>query len=132
MYFSKQISLFPSKEFYDGSLQDGESVDRKRPWHTYRCFGPFCFFDIVEGEETQPSGSGSWINEQEAEYITTLYHQLATRFPELKTGPHVAVISPYRYQVKILRDRFKATFGEHIDQVIDISTVDGFQVCEAI
>ncbi|KAF3337672.1 putative helicase MAGATAMA 3-like protein [Carex littledalei] len=122
-----EISLFPSKEFYGGFLQDGESVNRKRPWHTYRCFGPFCFFDLVEGEESQPSGSGSWINEQEAEFITTLYHQLATRFPELKSGPHVAVISPYRYQVKILRDQFRATFGEHVDQVVDINTVDGFQ-----
>ncbi|XP_078172250.1 putative helicase MAGATAMA 3 isoform X2 [Carex rostrata] len=122
-----EISLFPSKEFYGGYLQDGESVNRKSPWHTYRCFGPFCFFDLVEGEESQPSGSGSWINEQEAEFITTLYHQLATRFPELKSGPHVAVISPYRHQFKILRDRFRATFGEHIDQVVDINTVDGFQ-----
>ncbi|KAJ3700412.1 hypothetical protein LUZ61_004117 [Rhynchospora tenuis] len=122
-----EISLFPSKEFYGGFLQDGESVNRKSPWYQYRCFGPFCFFDIVEGEESQPSGSGSWVNEQEAEFITTLYHQMATRFPELKSGPHVAVISPYRNQVKILCERFKASFGEHFDQVIDINTVDGFQ-----
>lgn len=122
-----QISIFPSKEFYGGSLQDGDSVDRKCSWHEYCCFGPFCFFDI-KGVETQPSGSGSWVNEQEVEFIVALYYKLATLYPELRSSSLVAIISPYRYQVKLLREHFRATFGEQSDQAVDINTVDGFQV----
>lgn len=122
-----QISTFPSKEFYEGVLQDGEGLSRKRPWHSYSCFGPFCFFD-VDGIESQPSGSGSWVNQDEVEFITLLYHQLALRYPELKSSPEVGVISPYRHQVKLLKDSFRSTFGDQSKELIDVSTVDGFQV----
>ncbi|XP_066368260.1 probable helicase MAGATAMA 3 isoform X2 [Miscanthus floridulus] len=121
-----EISMFPSKEFYEGVLQDGEGLSRKRPWHSYSCFGPFCFFD-VDGIESQPSGSGSWVNQDEVEFITLLYHQLAMRYPELKSSPEVGVISPYRHQVKLLKDSFRSTFGDQSKGLIDVSTVDGFQ-----
>jgi senataxin len=126
-YSLKQISIFPSKEFYEGVLQDGEGLDKKRPWHSYSCFGPFCFFD-VDGVESQPPGSGSWVNQDEVEFITLLYHQLAMRYPELKSSSEVAVISPYRQQMKLLRDNFRSTFGDQSKEVIDVNTVDGFQV----
>ncbi|WVZ85631.1 hypothetical protein U9M48_032532 [Paspalum notatum var. saurae] len=124
-----EISTFPSKEFYEGVLQDGEGLSKAKPWHTYRCFGPFCFFDI-DGVESRPSGSGSWLNQDEMEFITLLYHQLATRYPELRSSqssPQVAVISPYRSQVKLLKDNFRSTFGDQSKEVIDVNTVDGFQ-----
>ncbi|KAG1369817.1 hypothetical protein COCNU_15G001830 [Cocos nucifera] len=122
-----EISIFPSKEFYGGFLEDGESVKKTRsPWHVYRCFGPFFFFD-VDGVESQPSGSGSWVNEGEVEFIVLLYHKLASKYEDLKSSSQLAVISPYRHQVKLLRERFRATFGEQSDQVVDINTVDGFQ-----
>jgi len=121
-----EISIFPSKEFYDGILEDGEGLNKKRAWHSYSCFGPFCFFD-VDGIESQPSGSGSWVNEDEVEFITLLYHQLAMHYPELKSSSQVALISPYRHQVKLLKDQFKSTFGEQSKEVIDVNTVDGFQ-----
>ena len=125
--FNKQISVFPSKEFYEGILEDGEGLNKKRPWHSYSCFGPFCFFD-VDGVESQLSGSGSTVNEDEVEFITLLYHQLAMRYPELKSSSQVAVISPYRGQVKLLKDHFRSTFGDQSKEVIDVNTVDGFQV----
>ncbi|ONK60305.1 uncharacterized protein A4U43_C08F16750 [Asparagus officinalis] len=123
-----EISIFPSQEFYDGSLENGDSVEKqtKRVWHAYRCFGPFTFFDI-DGVESQPTGSGSWVNEEEADFIVLLYHKLAAQYPELKSGSQLAVISPYRHQVKLLRERFRATFGKQSDQVVDINTIDGFQ-----
>ncbi|EEE61007.1 hypothetical protein OsJ_14822 [Oryza sativa Japonica Group] len=124
-----EISIFPSKEFYEGVLEDGEGLSKKRPWHSYSCFGPFCFFD-VDGTESQPSGSGSWVNEDEVEFITLLYHQMAMRYPELKSSSQVAVISPYRHQVKLLKDHFRSTFGDQSKEVIDVNTVDGFQGCE--
>ncbi|XP_044457504.1 probable helicase MAGATAMA 3 isoform X2 [Triticum aestivum] len=121
-----EISIFPSKEFYEGILQDGEGLNKKRPWHSYSCFGPFCFFDIDE-VESKPSGTGSWVNEDEVEFITLLYHQLATHYPELKSSSLVAVISPYKHQVKLLKDHFRSTFGDQSKEVIDVNTVDGFQ-----
>ncbi|KAG6490987.1 hypothetical protein ZIOFF_052319 [Zingiber officinale] len=121
-----EISIFPSKEFYGGSLEDGEMVKKVRPWYAHRCFGPFHFFDI-DGTESQPLGSGSWVNEDEIEFIVLLYHKLANNHPELRASPQVAVITPYSYQVKFLRRQFRATFGEQSDKVVDINTVDGFQ-----
>ncbi|KAE9447866.1 hypothetical protein C3L33_20240, partial [Rhododendron williamsianum] len=124
-----QIRSFPSREFYDGELEDGPDVvnQTKRSWHDYRCFGPFCFFDLHEGKESQPSGSGSWVNEDEVDFVLAMYHKMVTRYPELKSSSRLAIISPYRHQVKIFRDRFRSTFGVESDKVVDINTVDGFQ-----
>ncbi|KAI7747676.1 hypothetical protein M8C21_029014 [Ambrosia artemisiifolia] len=124
-----EIRSFPSKEFYDGELEDGSDVkDRtKRLWHKYRCYGPFCFFDIHEGKETQPSGSGSWENVDEVEFVLLMYHKLVSSYPELKSSSRLAIISPYRYQVKLFRTKFKEKFGVDSEKVVDINTVDGFQ-----
>ena len=103
----------------------------KCDWHAYRYFGPFSFLDI-DGVESQPPGSGSWVNEEEVDFIVLMYHKLASLYPELKSNSQLAVISPYRHQVKLLRQRFRATFGEQSDQVVDINTVDGFQVMQHI
>ncbi|MCO5574144.1 hypothetical protein L7F22_027924 [Adiantum nelumboides] len=123
-----QIREFPSEEFYGEALEDGSNVENqtKRPWHIHRCFGPFSFFDI-DGEETQPAGSGSWINNEEVEFVLVLYRHLVARFPQLKGGPDVAVISPYKQQVKLFRQRFRDVLGAEGAHVVDINTVDGFQ-----
>lgn len=125
-----QIRSFPSKEFYDGELEDGVDVKvrTKRLWHKYRCFGPFCFFDIHEGKETQPSGSGSWENMDEVDFVLLMYHNLVSSYPELKSSSRLAIISPYRHQVKLFRTKFKEKFGIDSEKVVDINTVDGFQV----
>lgn len=129
-----QIRSFPSKEFYDEALEDGSDVENytTRDWHTYGCFGPFCFFDIHEGAESQPSGNGSWINMDEIEFVLLLYHKLVSMYPELKSSSQLAIISPYRYQVKQFQERFKETFGLESQKVVDITTVDGCQVIDSL
>ncbi|KAI5661475.1 hypothetical protein M9H77_20798 [Catharanthus roseus] len=124
-----EIRSFPSREFYDESLEDGPDVieQTRRLWHDYRCFGPFTFFDIHEGKESQPSGSGSWINVDEVEFVLVMYHKLVTKYPELKSSSRLAIISPYRHQVKLFREKFRETFGVESEKVVDINTVDGFQ-----
>ncbi|PHT98582.1 putative helicase MAGATAMA 3 [Capsicum chinense] len=124
-----EIRNFPSREFYEEALEDGPDVEEqtKRSWHEYRCFGPFCFFDIHEGKESQPSGSGSWQNVDEVEFVLAIYHKLVSRYPALKSSSRLAIISPYRHQVKLLRQKFRETFGVESDKVVDINTVDGFQ-----
>ena len=124
-----QIRDFPSKEFYDGALEDGDDVERvtKRAWHEHRCFGPYTFFDI-DSQESQPPGSGSWVNKDEVEFVLVLYRHLVALYPELKGSPSVAVISPYKLQVKLLRQRFTEVLGKEVARLVDINTVDGFQV----
>ncbi|XP_004513650.1 probable helicase MAGATAMA 3 [Cicer arietinum] len=124
-----EIRSFPSREFYDNSLEDGDGVKSQtvRAWHKYRCFGPFSFFDIHEGEEAKPSGSGSWINVEEVDFVLFLYQKLVTLYPTLKSGNQVAIISPYSQQVKLFQQRFEETFGVSAEKVVDICTVDGCQ-----
>ncbi|KAL0357121.1 UNVERIFIED_CONTAM: putative helicase MAGATAMA 3 [Sesamum calycinum] len=124
-----EIRSFPSREFYNEALEDGPDVEEqtKRSWHKFRCFGPFCFFDIHDGKESQPSGSGSWVNIDEVEFVLAMYSKLVSRYPELKVSSRLAIISPYRHQVKLFREKFRSTFGVESDKVVDINTVDGFQ-----
>ncbi|XP_058765700.1 probable helicase MAGATAMA 3 isoform X2 [Vicia villosa] len=124
-----EIRSFPSEEFYENSLEDGDGIKLQtvRDWHEYRCFGPFSFFDIHEGEETRPTGSGSWINVAEVDFVLLLYQKLVTLYPGLKSGNQVAIISPYSQQVKLFQQRFEETFGVSAEKVVDICTVDGCQ-----
>ncbi|KAF5207589.1 P-loop containing nucleoside triphosphate hydrolases superfamily protein [Thalictrum thalictroides] len=124
-----EIRYFPSHEFYNGELEDGPGVKEQteKPWHGFQCFRPFVFFDIADGVESQPSGSGSWVNEAEVEFVLLMYHRLVTNYPVLKSSSELAIISPYRHQVKLFRDRFRHTFGVESDKLVDINTVDGFQ-----
>ncbi len=51
------ISMFPSKQFYNGRLQDWDGVlaQTQREWHQRRCFGPFVFYDVQVGR-----GGAQW------------------------------------------------------------------------
>ncbi|PON31162.1 P-loop containing nucleoside triphosphate hydrolase, partial [Parasponia andersonii] len=124
-----EIRRFPSGEFYAESLEDGPNVkdSTRRSWHDYRCFGPFCFFNLHEGKESQPSGSGSWVNADEVEFVFHLYKKLVSTYPDLKSSQQFAIISPYSAQVNLLKERFKNTFGVDSEKVVDITTVDGCQ-----
>ncbi|KAK7852315.1 putative helicase magatama 3 [Quercus suber] len=124
-----QIRSFPSREFYAESLEDGPNIEvhTSRDWHSYRCFGPFCFFDLHEGKESKLAGSESWVNVDEVEFVLLLYCKLVSKYPELKSSSQFAIISPYSQQVKLLKDHFKTTFGVDSDTVVDITTVDGCQ-----
>ncbi|CAH8316930.1 unnamed protein product [Eruca vesicaria subsp. sativa] len=125
-----EIRSFPSKAFYEEALEDGADIEAQttRDWHKYRCFGPFCFFDIHEGKESEhPGATGSKVNVDEVEFVLLIYHKLVTMYPELKSSSQLAIISPYRYQVKTFEDRFTQMFGKEAEEMVDINTVDGFQ-----
>uniref|UniRef100_A0A803KT02 Helicase MAGATAMA 3 n=1 Tax=Chenopodium quinoa TaxID=63459 RepID=A0A803KT02_CHEQI len=124
-----EIRNFPSQEFYDNALEDGADIEEqtKRVWHDYRCFRPFCFFDVKDGADSQPEGSGSWVNVDEVEFALLLYQKLVSKYPELKSSSKLAIISPYRLQVKLFRQRFWEIFGIDSEKIVDINTVDGFQ-----
>lgn len=81
-----------------------------------------------EGKESQPSGSGSLVNEDEVEFVLALYGKLVSSYPELKSSSRVAIITTYSYQVKLFREKFRSTFSVEPDTLVDIKTIDGFQV----
>eukprot|EP00882_Tetradesmus_deserticola_P010777 GHRQ01011380.1.p2 GENE.GHRQ01011380.1~~GHRQ01011380.1.p2 ORF type:complete len:347 (+),score=198.09 GHRQ01011380.1:181-1221(+) len=123
------ISVFPSQEFYQGRLKDGEGVlaQTSRPWHSLRCFGPFAVYDL-HGKEDVPDGSASMLNRAEAQFVLCLYKDMQASVPELREGSaSVAVISPYKAQVQLLRSLFEQALGEEGAKHVDINTIDGFQ-----
>uniref|UniRef100_A0A7S0WSL5 Helicase ATP-binding domain-containing protein n=1 Tax=Chlamydomonas leiostraca TaxID=1034604 RepID=A0A7S0WSL5_9CHLO len=122
------ISRFPSRQFYGGGLLDGESVhtDTVSPWHSQRCFGPFAFYDVA-GKESVPPNGASIQNKAEANMVLCIYRELVHKFPALRKSASVAVISPYKAQVKLLREAFTAALGEEQARLVDVNTIDGFQ-----
>lgn len=110
-------------------------------------------------QESSPPNSSSLINRTEAELVLSIYRELVHRFPELKTKPAVAIISPYKAQVSwcfsphlshvthlfsldavhdvllslclqvhLLQQLFRAGLGAELYKMVDINTIDGFQV----
>ncbi|MCL7042633.1 hypothetical protein MKW94_021725 [Papaver nudicaule] len=125
-----EIRSFPSDEFYGNKLEDGEEVmeQTKRPWHKFRCFGPFCFFDIEDGNESGSEDTDqSRENFDEIEFVLLMYHKLVKNYPELKSSSQLAIITPYAKQMKRFQERFHETFGTESKKFVDINTVDGFQ-----
>jgi senataxin len=50
------------------------------------------------------------------------------RYTELRQPGQIAVISPYKEQVRLVKTLFVAQLGKDMAQGIDVNTIDGFQV----
>lgn len=120
------IRQFPSETFYEDELVDGPGMLKltSRPWHKFRPFRPFVFFDI-KGKEYETAGH-SWANDDEADFAVCLIQQLFKHFPEIAEDENVAVISPYKAQVRNIRKRLEEKLGSRA-KMIDVNTIDGFQ-----
>ena len=68
-----------------------------------QAFGPFVFYD-TDSKESCPEGSSSLVNTLEVEMVLCVYTQLIQCHPELKGKDSVAVISPYKAQVRPVAD----------------------------
>ncbi|GBG87751.1 hypothetical protein CBR_g45905 [Chara braunii] len=124
-----EICRFPSSYFYGGQLVTGETVSissRTAPFHERRCFGPYMFFDVVEGRERTSASQSIW-NDAEIDLAIELFSTLQKWFPDEMRPGRVGVITMYRQQLQILRDRFARAFGQNIAQEVEFNTVDGFQ-----
>ncbi|KAJ7073280.1 P-loop containing nucleoside triphosphate hydrolase protein [Mycena belliarum] len=143
------ISLFPSSEFYNFSLQDGtvdqggnvlpgltppSSVhlkvgkDGKRP--------AVIFLDHAGGESLKDK---SRINQNEAAIVIGVIEDLLLNNPSLM-GKDIGIIAPYVAQISLLtrmlntlpkyKERFNQVLGDHRAMQlahIEIKTVDGFE-----
>lgn len=122
------ISAFPSAQFYNSRLTDGSGMFEKndRPWHKEFPYTPYRFFDILSRHQ-QSGQSKSFFNYAEAKVALELVQKLMEILPNDKFKGRVGIISPYKEQIRTLRDIFIKTFGSSILSEIDFNTVDGFQ-----
>ncbi|KAI5809970.1 SEN1 N terminal-domain-containing protein [Peziza echinospora] len=122
-----EISKFPSQQFYDSELEDGEGMEklRRRIWHMSTIFGPYRFFD-VQGQESSARGH-SLVNHQEVTTAVQLYRRLCADFPEQDFRGMIGIITPYKQQLGELKRRFQNEFGQAIIDTIDFNTTDAFQ-----
>ncbi|KAF8216269.1 P-loop containing nucleoside triphosphate hydrolase protein [Mycena galopus ATCC 62051] len=143
------ISLFPSKEFYNFSLQDGtvdkcgnisplltppSSVHLKEDASGQR--PAVIFLDHTGGESLKDK---SRVNQNEAAIVAGIIEDLLLNNPTLM-GRDIGIIAPYVAQISLLtrlfnsnakyRTRFEQVLGEHRALQlghIEIKTVDGFE-----
>lgn len=120
------ISTFPSAEFYNSALEDGDGMAELRtvPWHSSTLFGPYRFFDIA-GKETR--GGTSLINRDEVQAALKLFERITADFEEINFDGRIGIVTPYRQQLNELRRQFEARFGQGIHSGVEFNTVDAFQ-----
>lgn len=123
-----EISKFPSLSFYDSKLKDGANMLTKneRPWHKEYPLTPYRFFDIV-GKHQKNELSRSLFNYQEAKVTLELVAKLMQILPDNKFKGRIGIISPYKEQIRVLKEVFRKKYGQNILNEIDFNTVDGFQ-----
>lgn len=123
-----EISIFPSKSFYDGKLLDGEGMTalRAKPWHRSEILGPYRFFDVQGTHQSAPRGH-SLINIAEIKVALKLYERLTTDCYGYDFTGKVGIITPYKSQLRELRSRFAELHGESIFSKVEFNTTDAFQ-----
>lgn len=122
-----EISVFPSKAFYDSKLQDGPNMAQltRQPWHKFELTRPFKFLSIKAPES--PGRMHSIINREEANVALALYERLRIDNPSENFDYRIGVVTMYKAQVFELKRTFQQRYGLDIVERIDFNTVDGFQ-----
>ncbi|KAF2465958.1 tRNA-splicing endonuclease-like protein [Lindgomyces ingoldianus] len=123
-----EISRFPSQTFYDGKLLDGDNMAglRRQPWHTSALLAPYRFFDVQGQHQAAPKGH-SLINIAEIDVALQLYKRLTSDFGELDFRGKIGIITPYKSQLRELKTRFSARYGQNIVEDVEFNTTDAFQ-----
>ncbi|KAF2263455.1 tRNA-splicing endonuclease-like protein [Lojkania enalia] len=123
-----EISIFPSQTFYDSRLLDGNDMARlrKRPWHASSLLAPYRFFDVQGQHQAAPKGH-SLINIAEINVALQLYNRLTSDFPGFDIKGKIGVITPYKSQLRELKNRFTQQYGSSILEEVEFNTTDAFQ-----
>ena len=130
-----EISMFPSREFYEGQLADGQNMHelRQQPWHQSALLGPYRFFD-VQGVQERGHRGQSLVNTKELDVAMQMYDRFSNEYRECDLTGKIGIITPYKAQLYELRNRFRSRYGESITDIIEFNTTDAFQgrECEII
>ncbi|XP_007023652.2 PREDICTED: uncharacterized protein LOC18595576 isoform X2 [Theobroma cacao] len=125
-----EICRFPSLHFYDNKVLNGDTMLSKlASFHGTKGFGPYLFYDVVDGQELRGKNSGalSLYNEHEADAAVELLRVFRKKYPSEFVGGRIGIITPYKCQLSLLRSRFSSAFGSSVIADIEFNTVDGFQ-----
>jgi senataxin len=113
----KEISMWPSKHYYENKLKDGITRD----WlleGSPSIFEPYAFININAKEQMC---NHSFANEQEAYYISKILQHLQTK--KIDITKQVGVITFYSAQVAQIKNQLKKINLPNEN----VHTVDGFQ-----
>ena len=123
-----EISSFPSRQFYNSRLVDGEDMARlrKQPWHASSILGPYRFFD-VEGVQTKETRGHSFINIPELNAAIRLYERLKADYRSYDFKGKIGIITTYKAQLNEMKSRFARKYGDAIFDEIEFNTTDAFQ-----
>ncbi|KAI5285833.1 DEAD-box type RNA helicase [Ascosphaera aggregata] len=130
------ISSFPSSAFYDGRLKNGPDMGalRKRLWHNSSLLSPYRFFD-VRGMHANITKGHSLVNHAEIRVAMKLYERLITDYgSKYEFDQKIGIITPYKGQLRELKNQFSAKHGKTIFEKVEFNTTDAFQgrECEVI
>lgn len=122
------ISSFPSASFYDGRLLDGDGMAplREREWHKSSLLAPYRFFDVQGQHQAAPKGH-SLVNKAEIQTAMALYDRLTQDHRDYDFKNKIGIITPYKSQLRMLRETFANRYGEQITESIEFNTTDAFQ-----
>lgn len=123
------LSEFPSNMFYEGSLQNGVTMQQRLrkdidfPWPVAEM--PMMFWVNLGNEEISASGT-SYLNRTEASNV----EKLVTRFLKAGVQPQeIGIITPYEGQRSYIVSSMQAngTFKKETYKEIEVASVDAFQ-----
>jgi len=112
---NQNIMQFSSKEFYGGKLRAHSSVASELLFEDDL---PFVFIDTAGCGFTEKSEGTSMANPEEAAFV---FNYITNFLPGIEPFS-VAVISPYREQIRLLKELFSETTDN-----ISVNTIDSFQ-----
>jgi len=123
------LSEFPSNMFYEGSLQNGVTMQQRLrrdvdfPWPV--ADSPMMFWSNLGNEEISASGT-SYLNRTEASNV----EKIVTRFFKAGVQPQdIGIITPYEGQRSYVVSSMQATgsFKKENYKEIEVASVDAFQ-----
>jgi superfamily I DNA and/or RNA helicase len=122
------IAGFSSQEFYGGKLKAAPAVAQ---WKLFDADLPLHFIDTAGcGYEEVYEGT-SISNPEEAHFLlnqVSRYVQELKNFYAAEAFPTIAVISPYRHQVELLKEAVLANAVlQEISGALSVNTIDSFQ-----
>ena len=88
------ISVLPSRVFYDGNLADGPDMATKtaQPWHASNAFAPYRFINVNSSREMTGHGH-SLKNQVEADVALLLYKSLKDQYPAVDFDFRVGIVT---------------------------------------
>jgi hypothetical protein len=115
------ISSWPSGQFYDGKILNGENVLSEaynKPWH--RDLSPLELYDVREGCEGKDGPS--LFHEIQAAVVRRIATSV-TKLAQTESSLSIGIISPYKKQISLLSHLAK----DSPTLKIKVCTIDGFQ-----